>query len=253
MFSFVGERRFLVTPETPLVFLHLFKCAGTSVHDYLSTVFPPEAFFPGRHRSEYDNIAPGYLVYSGHMALRQWRNAPMKPHFVTWLREPGARTVSAYYFVKGLTQSYVVQSWNRTWIEKVQDMSLAEFVHSRDEGIRATICNAMSRALAAGPADERGPWWWLAWKARAALKRFAYIGIAEQTDECLDHLARRFQLPPPSRTFRSNTYAENAKSSGNDVAARNPATPEITAAIERHTRADLLLYRKARALSAQMT
>ena len=41
--SFLGERRFSVTPETPLVFVHMFKCAGTSVHDYLCSVFPPEA------------------------------------------------------------------------------------------------------------------------------------------------------------------------------------------------------------------
>jgi hypothetical protein len=251
--SFLGERRFSITPETPLVFVHLFKAAGTSVHDYLSSVLPPDAFFPGRHIPEYEKIVPGYRVYSGHMLLRQWNDAPMKPHFVTWLRDPVARVVSSFYFLQGLPESYVAQSWNRAWIEDTRKLSFLEYVRSDEAHIRGTVRNGMSRVLCPTAEAEQSAWWRLAWTARAALRRFAYIGIAEQTDECLAHLARRFQLPAPSRDYRSNTYADNAKAWGTDAAAAQPATPEVIAAIKRYTKADRLLYRKALQMNARMT
>lgn len=251
--SFLGAQRFTITPETPLVFVHLFKCAGTSVHDYLSSVFPPEAFFPGRHIPDYAKIVPGYLVYSGHSVLWQWNDVPMKPHFVTWLREPVARAVSAYYFLKSQTDSYVANSANRDWLERVRGMSFRDFVASEDPGARRALRDAMSRALSPTSAGAKRVWWRVAWSGRRALGRFSYIGIAERTEECLAHFARRFQLPPPARAFRSNTYAENARNAGNDVAAAEPVTPEIAAAIRRHSRADRLLYRKAVAVSARMT
>jgi hypothetical protein len=251
--SFLGAQRFTITPETPLVFVHLFKCAGTSVHEYLCSVFPPEAVCPARHIHEYETIVPGYLVYSGHMRLRQWDRAPMRPHFVTWLRHPVARVTSAFYFLKVLTDGYVVQARERAWIERVRGSSFRDFVHSDEARSRLVVRNGMSRVFCSDPAAEQWPWWRLAWNANRALKRFAYIGIAERTDECLAHLARRFGLPAPARRFNSNNYIENARNAGVDPAAAEPVTPEIAAAIRRHSRADRLLYRKAVALSARMT
>lgn len=248
----LGERRFSISAETPLVFVHAFKCAGTSVHEYLSGVFPGEAIYPGRHARAFDTIVPGYLVYSGHMTLRQWDRAPVSPHFVFWARHPVARTVSAYYFLAGLTESYITNSRNRDWLDVVRRQSFPEFLRSEAEPVRRRTWNTMSRALCPRAAWEESAWWRLGWHARAALKRFAYIGIAERTDACLVRLARRFGLPPPSRHFRSNSYVENAMRSGHDVAAAQPATPEILAAIRRGSRADLWLYRKAVALSARM-
>lgn len=253
MRSFLGEQRFSVTPETPLVFVHLFKTAGTSVHDYLCSVFPPEAFFPGRQILDYEKIVPGYSVYSGHMLLRQWNDVPMKPHFVTWLRDPLARTVSGFHFLQGISEALVAESADRAWLEDTRRLSFLEYVRSDEVHIRGTVRNGMSRALCPTAEAEESAWWRLAWIARRALRRFAYIGIAERSGECLAHLARRFQLPPPSRDYRSNTYAENAKAWGTDAAAVQPATPAVVAAIARYTKADRLLYRKALQMSARMT
>ncbi len=251
--SFLGEQRFSVTPETPLVFVHVFKSAGTSVHDYLCSVFPPEAICPARHIPEYETITPGYLVYSGHMLLRQWDRAPMRPHFVMWMRNPVARVISAYYFLKVLTDAYVAQSGERAWIERVRSEGLREFLRSGDARSRSNVRNGMARILSPSVAAEEWPWWRLAWNGNRALKRFAYLGVAERTDECLAHLARRFGLAPPARRFSSNTYTENSRNAGADPAAAEPVTPEIVAEIERLTRADRWLYRKGAALSARMS
>ncbi len=250
MFWNLGRKRFEVTVKTPLVFVHVPKSAGTSVHNFLIDSFGKDALAPPRLIHEFHNVPLGYKLYSGHTCLDQWATLPVKPRFVTWLRDPVRRVLSTYYFlaISVRTNPHIEEDF-----ADFHHLSLQEFSEGGHPSYLGPAFNFVAHIL--GPGVKGTPVRdddYLLGAARRALAKFAYIGITEKTDRNLFPLARRFRLGLPRVSYRSNVYSDNAKRLELDLIARDPPTPKIVETIQQNNRVDIELYRLARRRNAFM-
>ena len=95
--------------QRPLVFIHIPKTAGTTVNFGLRQAFPDASVFHLQRRSDEELAAlaadRSLKAYAGHVAYGQaakaFASTARRPHYVTVLREPVERILSAYSYAKG--------------------------------------------------------------------------------------------------------------------------------------------------------
>lgn len=86
-----------------LVFVHIEKCGGTTLHAMLSSQFPPDRICPERFGTIGDwtiNELADYDLFSGHFDLPSCRSIPGELRVITMLREPKSRLLSLFSFWK---------------------------------------------------------------------------------------------------------------------------------------------------------
>lgn len=93
-----------------LVFLHVPKTGGTSLHATLSSHFAPERFCPERFNGLRDwrlGALAAFDYYSGHFDYESCLGIPgASVQMVTLLRDPVRRLLSLYYFLRAHRQDY---------------------------------------------------------------------------------------------------------------------------------------------------
>jgi hypothetical protein len=87
-----------------IVFLHIPKTAGQTIHTALCNAVGPEAVSPIRVHTQVadgpSQFPPGYRLYSGHLDWEAIERVP-KPRFVfTVLRDPLERLASFYFYIR---------------------------------------------------------------------------------------------------------------------------------------------------------
>jgi hypothetical protein len=101
---------FLPPKRPALVFMHIPKTAGTSLHTRLTAMFPRPLVCPERFdRLHAYSLAEltRYRLFSGHFAYPVTRLIPGRRRVaITLLREPVARIVSAYRFLRAHKPAY---------------------------------------------------------------------------------------------------------------------------------------------------
>lgn len=236
--------------QKTVVFIHIDKCGGMTLRDYLASQFPAEQIRPVPCPEELVSVKPTYPIT--HMDLfehhRQYRRNPhyklVMGHYdtgilryfdepivtVTVLRDPVERVVSLWKFIRreGLAHRQLAEDANQLgldgWIRKY--VGLWE--------------NAMVRQIAGVRwSSER----WLAvdevlyQQAVDRLIEIDYIGILPRLDDLLANLAEEmgWMQPEPKRL--------NASVRQVDVSA------ETRAFIEQHCRYDIDLYQVAEGIA----
>ncbi len=84
-----------------LVFVHLPKCGGTTLHAMLCSQFASDRICPERHDTLGDwtiNELATYDLFSGHFDVSCCRSIPGRLSMVTMLRAPKSRLLSLYHF-----------------------------------------------------------------------------------------------------------------------------------------------------------
>ncbi|MFD1508551.1 sulfotransferase family 2 domain-containing protein [Lacimonas salitolerans] len=90
--------------DTTIVFLHIPKTAGQTIHSELARVVGAKAVSPVRVHTQAgpgtEQLPPGYRLYSGHIDWEALETLP-EPRFVfTVLRDPLERIASFYFYLR---------------------------------------------------------------------------------------------------------------------------------------------------------
>ena len=126
-------------PVKRLIFLHIPKTAGQSVHQALQRSFGKEAVAPvrinGHLRQFSERDLLGYTVYSGHLDWNRFDFLPEPKRYVTVLRDPLERICSLYLFFLKNSQSLSESDMEkpaRKGLALVRRLSIDEYFEAMD-------------------------------------------------------------------------------------------------------------------------
>jgi hypothetical protein len=219
----------MMPPSLELVSLHIPKTAGTSLRGILFDHF-------GAGLAKLDLYDSGNLKFNDQVWVdRQWPKqtravhghfkydsiggllpSPAETPWITWVRHPVERVVSNYYFLRQVIEQRIQEQpdenlWSR------MGKTIEEFV------AHEANCNVMSAFLHSAP-----------------LEQFAFIGIQDDFEQEIQHMAAVLQWPKLTNRLYNTT--------GNKPSS---ISAELRRWIEQHNALDLELY--DRALQLRMT
>ncbi|MEO7167963.1 MAG: sulfotransferase family 2 domain-containing protein [Spartobacteria bacterium] len=221
-----------------LIFLHIPKTAGTTLNRIIERQYSPFAIFtmdPHRIRATAERfkhlsearrrqfqVVRGHLLYGIHHFL------PQGATYMTMLREPVARVLSAYYFVLRRPLNPLHRRLKRERL-RVEDC-VRLFPHRQN-----SQCRFLAGVEDTGSCDERT----LDIAKEHLTKSFSVVGIAERFEESLMLMAKTFDWEV--------AFYENHK-----VAKTRPRVdPGALEIIRDHNRLDLELYEFGKGLFEQ--
>ncbi|VFN07780.1 MAG: Sulfotransferase family protein, partial [Candidatus Kentron sp. G] len=203
------------------VFLHIPKCAGSSITSRLQQEYGPRACWGNFSVHErYDDLLTHshrlqrYRSYSGHFGPDFVDALEVPLFFFTFLRYPAARVVSVYNYICMLKPV----GRKKLLIEQVQKMDFEAFLQSHVPEILKGIHNTMTWQLAFGyhhrevlsGIDETE----LLERAKATLERMDFIGFYENLEEDFRRLQERLGiriLPLPGKNITPDSYKQSVQ------------------------------------------
>ena len=241
-------------PSGPRIFLlRAHKTAGQSFNLSLSRAFRDADICPGHFSWQLADVSADavkrYRYFQGHIGRPTADRVAPEARLVTMLRDPIARLTSSYFYWR--SQSKRVKNWSAHRIaERLQSMTLLEYLASDDPVIRRSSWNVQARLLAGADygidaADRTQLFGFEDDEARlidAALEgieQFAGIGIVDRFDDSLALAYDVLDLPgQPEVVFDNRTPAKYID---------QEITDEILDHARRLTRADEIVVDAARA------
>lgn len=123
----------------PIVFLHIPKTAGQTIHNELARMVGKRAVSPIRVHSQVGPGEPqmpaGYGLYSGHLDWTEIDTLPEDKFIFTVLRDPGERIASFYFYLlkeaQRLTEDELALPHN-TGKKKIRNMSADDYFFGGD-------------------------------------------------------------------------------------------------------------------------
>ena len=228
--------------EETVIFLHLPKTAGTTLHRILDREYPGSAVFTigvDAHADieQFYELPEAELeqvqLLRGHMPFGLHEHLPQAARYFTMLRDPIERVISNYYYIRRSPEHYLYPTLQATgW-------DLAALLHSQ---LPVMLDNGQTRLLSGvwgdvgyGKMDESH----LALAQRHLRDYFAVVGLQEQFDSSLLLMQKAFgwrRIEYQKRNVTRNRPAQETLSA------------ETLAAIREANLLDLQLYEYARQL-----
>lgn len=197
--------------EARIVFMHAPKTAGSSLHRILSDLFPstsvcPERFNGLRHLSAGDLCR--YRLFSGHFDLVSAQLIPGPTRIVTLFREPLARLLSTYNFLRSHKPDIIARNrWDIAQLATELDID-AFYAHPSvrqhpyfNNGMARMLAGSLSVDVwtcsgnaASQPLEEPA--------AQAAIDKLSLLsafGIQERFEDSARHILSTLELPCPER------------------------------------------------------
>jgi hypothetical protein len=176
-----------------LLFLHIPKAAGTTLHSILEAHYAPSSF---RTISDPDQMAKEFAqlpieqrepirLLKGHMAFGLHESLVGSSTYITLLRDPVDRIISHYYYVKRVPSHYLHQRVME------RSMSLREYASSK---LTDELDNGQVRLLAGVDSDRSVPIGACDTALLNVAKQniethFSLVGLSERFDESLALMA----------------------------------------------------------------
>src|ERR1700722_3693158 len=239
-----------------LLFLHIHKTAGTTLHRIIEREYNPFRFYPteggriewfidhfrklSQHRRE------ALQVVKGHMSFGLHEHLPQLSTYITFLRDPVERCISSYYYSKGNPFNPFYKRIDREslnlpsfleiapWNNNLQCKTIAGI--DRSEYRPVEVFRRMSQ-LGTGTVDPTLDRWSneaILERAKENLTRyFGFVGLTERFSQSLIALKYLFG-------WKLSSYSSYRKSRNRPKS--EALDPGIIAAVEERNRFDRALY-----------
>lgn len=233
-----------VTEEKTLVFLHIPKAAGTTLHRIIERQFPHNTIFSidganvQKSIDEFKNLREEQRrkirCLKGHMPFGLHHHLPRPATYITLLRDPVDRIISHYYYVLRNPSHYL---YNKV---TSKNMNLSDYVSS---GISAELTNGQTRLLSGAEkvdlviGSEPGSAGILEIAKENLQNYFVAVGLSERFDESLILFKRTLGW---RNVFYVKQNVARIRPSKRDIPRK---TIEI---IEKHNQLDMELYEFAK-------
>jgi len=233
-----------------IVFIHMPKCAGTSLRRAIETAIQPEAVGPGPavrietvptaaaarmsgmdiqdFREQlllYHMADPGLRFVSGHVSFSEtaYRHFSEEWDFITLLRHPVSRWLSHYYFNR-----YKEDSHTRITAE------LEDFIHSeRGRQLGSEYVRRLSQGVEPFERNAQAA----LDKARENLSRISLLGTVERLDDFCEKFAERYGLRIQLQQLNPNPAPERLRKTLKDK--------RVLESVEALCQPDLQIYEAA--------
>lgn len=199
--------------EKKVVFLHIPKTGGTSLHKMLLPYFNkrrvcPERFNRIKNLSERELNC--YDFFSGHFDRVSVERIPGVKQVVSMLRDPRSRIISSYKFVKAHSWEYI-RSHDMQTMAKIKPLTFKEFLRDERFELHHSVDNLQVRMFLGKigritesrefvcPLDE------VLDRAKAYLDGLTAYGILEYFDQTVPNIFSALELPKPRKCLKENT------------------------------------------------
>jgi hypothetical protein len=225
--------------EQAVVFLHVLKTAGTTLHRIIERQYRPEQTYSvglveGESLAGLAELSETrrakIRMLRGHMGFGVHRFLPGPSTYVTILRDPVERVISYYYFVLRTPDHYFHHALTSG------DVGLKAFIRDK---MHVMADNAQTRTISGvwqKPGFGECTQQTLETAKRHLRQHFAIVGLTERFDETLLLLRRGFR-------WRNVFYTRHNVTS--DRPRRDELSPSTLDALVEANRLDIELYRYA--------
>lgn len=185
--------------EVSVIFLHIPKTAGTTLHTILERQYEAHTIFTIDNDKKYiddfkqlsESQKEKIRLLKGHMYFGLHESFPQPSTYITVMRDPVERVISHYYYV-------LCDSHNHLHQEVIsQNISLKDFV---SRGMCRNLDNGQTRHLSTIGADVaygKCSTEMLESAKKNIQEHFAVVGLSERFDETLVLMQKRFQWQVP--------------------------------------------------------
>jgi hypothetical protein len=228
-----------------IVFHHIPKTAGTSLHQALVSNFAPEKICPERFanldRFTFSELSK-YELFSGHFDKYNVDLVPSPKRVFTFVREPRSRIVSLYKFWRSFEDEVAIKR-NMKGPLLAKSMSFLEFLRNDDIRVRLGIDNVMARTflgrsnllnLSVGPRNSVD---FLAKWAFTNVRRYNFVGVMERSDEDFAFLFELLEL-----RYEPTSARRNVGPIVTEPLFREEEAAEVERELERLTAIDRIIY-----------
>ncbi|MBB4954221.1 hypothetical protein H4S14_002415 [Agrobacterium vitis] len=242
-----------------IVFLHLPKTAGTTVHDILIQQFSAEEICPERH-DKIERFSPekieSFKLFSMHGYFNTILCIPEPKKIVTIFREPIERLLSHYQYWCSHTVEYLEKT-NQNWLSTVKKSDFKAYLKNTqftesENPIYRSLYNVMTRQMCHFELNKNGQPWRddqeILDAALENLEKMDAFGIMEFLPESIDLMCRTLDIPPPQKIAALNNTRENHQKSPDIFEPPPPLTidDEVEELLRHRTRLDTILYEAAK-------
>lgn len=236
-----------------LVFMHIPKCGGSSLHELLLQNYKPKEVFPERHNQfEKWSIRKvnRYRYYSGHFSYNSIvDNISGRLKIVTILREPKSRILSTYYFGRSHTWDFInshpqysnkpdCYTYHGMSYRPAKSLSLKEYLIQE----RPFLEDLMTRWLTSNQCEYQSRFS----AAQNIIDQLYAVGILEEYDSFVAHLLKKLRLPTPKEFPRLMAFDNLTDLDHCEPVEKDPMTDEIDSLLDELTVLDRPLYEYAR-------
>jgi hypothetical protein len=255
----------LLHPETErVVFLHVPKCGGTTLHNLLLNWYGAENAHPERHNGLYGHPASsmaGYVLFSGHYDFFSTQLIPAKnKKTILLLRDPIERLISQYNYMRSHSIEFIVEN-NGLFVYHIHKFTINQYFFDPEVGADQIYDNVMARQLSSCPmVDYSIPYGGLMQNDLEALteqalkniETFDYVGVQENLDKAIKDIAVLLNKPIPEQIERLNSFDTNpiGQSAFRTIKKQRPNQATMKR-LQELTRYDRIIY--DRALELQKT
>jgi hypothetical protein len=245
--------------DEKIVFLHLPKTGGTTLHNLLINNFHKDKICPERFNGlrNYSTDQLGkFELYSGHFDLPSVNLIPGTKKIIMMIRDPVERLISLYYFQRSHRHE-VIERNNLGLARLANKYLIADFFKASEVRSHLAINNSMTAVLTQsiecnrweeipGELSKQIDASFFAEKAMRELNDLSAFGIMERFDESVELIFSTINLPLPRKIEKMQVLDSiMMHEPGLKKIEREPVTQVVRALISDLVKVDMYLYKEA--------